>query len=153
MLLSSLSSSELQRMNTETTSDFYPSSTSHALLPPRPDQTLGQLVSLSIAQLHFYTLLIQLFFEYLVLRKQIHDHPAERDCFRFSQPAIAARNIDNSVFKALFLIFRKSLASRTVPKIEPLTLEASAAISKTAFLFTEIRRSYSTKLDTSHATH
>jgi Na+/melibiose symporter-like transporter len=28
------------------------------------------------------------------------------------------------VFKALFLIFRKSLASRTVPKIEPLTMTA-----------------------------
>jgi hypothetical protein len=32
-----------------------------------------------------------------------------------------AKNILNCVFKALFSYFHKSLASRTVPKIEPLT--------------------------------
>jgi hypothetical protein len=44
-------------------------------------------------------------------------------CLRFNQPAIVAKNILNCVFKALFSYFHKSLASRTVPKIEPLKMQ------------------------------
>lgn len=100
--------------------------------------TLGQFIPLSIAQPQFHALLVQLFFEYLVclrcavvawLLGTAFKYMITSCCLRFSQPANVAKKMVICVFKALFSNFRKSLASRTVPKVEPLTADGAGVVS------------------------